>query len=162
MTLTGANTDTPTFTAPAGPATLTFELTVNDGRAAPTPTRDRHGQRPPDRRRRPRPGGRTGDTVTLDGTGSTDPDGDPLTYSWAQTAGPTVTLTGANTASPPSRLPPRRRRSPSTSRSTTVAAARTPTRSPSWLARWSTVIRVAMARDYLPDNEAGARTHARA
>ena len=33
-----------------------------------------------------------GDTVTLDGTGSTDPDDDPLTYSWVQTAGPAVTL----------------------------------------------------------------------
>ena len=38
------------------------------------------------------------DTVTLDGTGSSDPD--PLTYSWTQTSGPAVTLTGATTAQP--------------------------------------------------------------
>jgi hypothetical protein len=37
--------------------------------------------------------------VTLSGTGSTDPDGDTLTYAWTQTGGtPNVTLTGANTA----------------------------------------------------------------
>lgn len=36
-------------------------------------------------------------TVTLDGTASTDPDDDSLTYSWAQTAGPDVTLEGAET-----------------------------------------------------------------
>ena len=34
VTLTGANTATPSFTAPTGPATLTFELTVTDNEGA--------------------------------------------------------------------------------------------------------------------------------
>ena len=42
----------------------------------------------------------SGTPVTLDGTGSTDPDLDLLTYEWVQTGGPAVTLTGANTATP--------------------------------------------------------------
>ncbi|MDC0710716.1 PKD domain-containing protein [Stigmatella sp. ncwal1] len=40
----------------------------------------------------------TGQLVTLDGSPSTDPDGDPLTFSWVQVEGPEVELTGANTA----------------------------------------------------------------
>jgi len=42
----------------------------------------------------------SGATVNLDGTGSSDPDSDPLTYSWTQIGGPAVTLTGADTAMP--------------------------------------------------------------
>ncbi len=42
-----------------------------------------------------------GATVTLDGTGTTDPDaGDILTYSWAQTSGTTVTLNDTSAISP--------------------------------------------------------------
>ncbi|MCK4660367.1 MAG: hypothetical protein KAV82_12665 [Phycisphaerae bacterium] len=38
-----------------------------------------------------------GSSVTLSGANSSDSDGDPLTYHWEQTGGPTVTLEGGNT-----------------------------------------------------------------
>jgi len=41
-----------------------------------------------------------GATVTLNGSGSRDPDGDSLSYSWVQTGGPSVTLRSADTAMP--------------------------------------------------------------
>jgi hypothetical protein len=44
-----------------------------------------------------------GSTVTLDGTGSTDADNDPLTYSWSLISipsGSTAALSGSNTATP--------------------------------------------------------------
>ena len=39
-------------------------------------------------------------TIQLDGSRSFDPDGDPITYQWAQIAGPTVTLANPTTARP--------------------------------------------------------------
>jgi len=39
-----------------------------------------------------------GSTVQLDGSGSVDPDGDPITYSWTQIAGTPVTLSDATSA----------------------------------------------------------------
>ncbi|MDQ2054594.1 malectin domain-containing carbohydrate-binding protein [Halobellus sp. H-GB7] len=41
-----------------------------------------------------------GQQVTLDGSESSDPDGDSMSYSWTQTAGPSVTLSDADTATP--------------------------------------------------------------
>ena len=38
-----------------------------------------------------------GSLVTLDGSQSNDPNGDPLTFQWSQTSGPTVTLSNADT-----------------------------------------------------------------
>lgn len=39
-----------------------------------------------------------GTDVTLDGSGSTDPDGDALSYEWVQLSGPAVTLDSASTS----------------------------------------------------------------
>jgi len=95
VTLSGANTSMPSFTAPTVPPSgedLTFALTVNDGHggsstdsvtihvtyvnrdpvanAGPLQTPDEHA------------------VVTLDGSGSYDPDpGNTLTYSWLQIGG---------------------------------------------------------------------------
>jgi hypothetical protein len=41
-----------------------------------------------------------GALVTLDGTGSWDPDADLITYRWSQASGPSVSLSGSTTATP--------------------------------------------------------------
>ena len=41
-----------------------------------------------------------GDTVTLDGSGSSDPDDEPFAYAWTQTDGPEVMLSDASAAMP--------------------------------------------------------------
>ncbi|HEV8713609.1 MAG TPA: choice-of-anchor tandem repeat NxxGxxAF-containing protein [Candidatus Binatia bacterium] len=106
VVLSNANVAKPTFTAPlVGPAgeTLTFQLTVSDGidsatdtvsvfveNVNHTPTADAGDDQTSDE----------GSSVTLDGTASSDPDGDTLTYTWIQLAGPEVSLSNPHSPTP--------------------------------------------------------------
>ncbi len=105
--IAGAGTATPTVTAPAvfTAQTLVFRLTVTDARGGTdtddvsvavansvneAPTADAGADQVRDE----------GTSVALSGAGSSDPNGEALTYSWVQTAGPPVALSGAGTATP--------------------------------------------------------------
>lgn len=103
VTLSDATAALPTFDAPEGAAgeTLSFTLVVNDGaldsgadavsvvvdRVNTAPTADAGDDAAADE----------GDNVTLDGSGSSDAEGDDLEYAWRQIAGPGATITGGRT-----------------------------------------------------------------
>jgi len=102
--LAGADTVAPTFTADRK-GDYEIQLVVNDGQvdSAPDTVVVTVENRPPLADAGPDQAVFLGDVVTLDGTGSSDPDDDPLTYFWEFINGPTgseVSLSGQTTANP--------------------------------------------------------------
>ncbi|MCY4490550.1 MAG: PKD domain-containing protein [Thaumarchaeota archaeon] len=92
------------FVAPTGPAKLVLQVNVfNSGSEIVSDTVTitvLAPPRPPVADAGPDQTVKYGDTVTLDGRGSTDPDGDQITYSWAHASGLTANPTGSNTSQP--------------------------------------------------------------
>lgn len=104
VVLTGADTATPSFTAPGTAGTLAFSLTVTGAsgsasdtvsvtvvESAPVPVADAGPDQTVNQ----------GAVVTLAGSASAT----PVTFSWTQLSGPPVVLTGADTANPTFTMP---------------------------------------------------------
>ncbi len=102
VTLSNAASANPTFTAPNNLETLTFKLTVTDNEGATavdTTTVNVINTAPvaeAGTARTVAPGA----AVVLNGGASSDSDGTIVAYSWAQTIGTAVTLSGADTVTP--------------------------------------------------------------
>jgi LmbE family N-acetylglucosaminyl deacetylase len=108
VTLSSTTTVSPTFTAPGGSSsaqTLVFQLIVNDGTNASSPaqttvTVSAPTNQPPVASAGANQSVAQAATVTLNGSGSSDPEGATLSYAWSQLSGPSVTLSSASAVSP--------------------------------------------------------------
>ncbi|WNG25151.1 aldo/keto reductase [Cystobacter fuscus] len=105
VTLSGANTLTPSFPAPEVTADtdLVFQLSVSNGSDTVTDTVKvtvKNVNRAPTAHAGDELTVEAGAQAQLNAALSSDPDGDALTYTWTQVEGSPVTLTGADTATP--------------------------------------------------------------
>ncbi len=103
ITLSDVAAQSPTFTAPdvASDTNYTITLNVTDGQLFDTDTVTitvRHVNRAPDADAGADKAASERTLVTLDGSASSDPDGDTITYSWTAPAG--ITLSDAAAQSP--------------------------------------------------------------
>jgi hypothetical protein len=107
VTLSDSSAAQPTFTAPdvgSGGESLTFQLTVTDsGGLQSTATcivNVSWINLPPTANAGPNQTVNEGVTVTLDGSNSSDPDGNISSYQWTQISGSSVTLSSSTAAQP--------------------------------------------------------------
>ena len=100
--LSSRSSSRPSFTAPSSAGSLRFRLTVTDEHGASDSDYVTITVRAVNRRPEADAGSdravEGGDRVTLDGSGSSDPDGDRLSYRWARRSGGRVSLSGSNSA----------------------------------------------------------------
>jgi hypothetical protein len=102
-TLSGADTAQPTFTVPQGQSgeVLTFRVAVTDNNGArSTDTVLVRIDLPPVANAGLNRTATVGQTITLNGNASSDPENRRLTFRWTQIQGVPVTLNGATTATP--------------------------------------------------------------
>lgn len=102
VSLADAGTPIASFAVPAvsGPTSFTFRLTVSDGQLSGSDevTITVQANQAPVAVASGPSQAATGNSITLDGTSSHDPDGDSLTYTWEQISGTPVTLSNATQA----------------------------------------------------------------
>jgi len=102
VTLSDTNVVDPTFT-PTIKGNYEFELLVDDGSLSSSPDTvlvSVNNQAPLSDAGSDQLNIDAGTLVTLDGSGSYDPDGDSIGYHWNQVSGPSVTLSDTNAVDP--------------------------------------------------------------
>ncbi|KPL02817.1 MAG: hypothetical protein AMJ90_04840, partial [candidate division Zixibacteria bacterium SM23_73_2] len=102
VSLSDSNIVDPTFT-PTIKGNYEFELLVDDGDLISSPDTvlvSIDNQTPVADAGADQSGVEANTLVTLDGSGSSDPDGDSLGYHWAQISGPSVSLSDSNIVDP--------------------------------------------------------------